>query len=276
MNLHFVFLTRHTLRMDMTGQLSQLPYINSNSQIHKYTNTKPNSLKSISYVEQDQMIIDQFHRHRRQCSIAAVPLGPTTPVGICCDPTFVSEPDWFRCHGSDLLERILQIFVCWQKRFTFRNHSRAKIGEIGWRYFLPWLRQGVVCVWFWAPDEFGRHRSDVTGPVTWLQQLEDSQHNKSETASLRITNWLIWGNTRVDREELGKGIEGDMSPWIEPVSKMNENHRLNTFHGVWNPRNTFPQSSALRADWTRNWLRNVGEILKFLFQILAGEFSGAA
>ena len=144
------------------------------------------------------MIIDQFHRHRRQCSIAAVPLGPTTPVGICCGPTFVSEPDWFRCHGSDLLERILQIFVCWQKRFTFRNHSRAKIGEIGWRYFLPWLRQGVVCVWFWAPDEFGRHRSDVTGPVTWLQQLVrlaaqqigNSQSEKCKVADLG--SWRCW------------------------------------------------------------------------------------
>ena len=48
MNLHFVFLIRHTLRMDMTGQLSQLPYIYSNSQIHKYTNTKRNSLESIT------------------------------------------------------------------------------------------------------------------------------------------------------------------------------------------------------------------------------------
>ena len=187
---------------------------------------------------------------------------------ICFRARLIPLP-WLRPFGENFAEKDLL-------SGTIQEQKLGKLAEDIFREFLPWRRQGVVCVWFWAPDEFGRHRSDVTGPVTWLQQLEDSQHNKSETASLRITNWLIWGNTRVDREELGKGNEGDMSWWIESVPKMHENHRLNTFHGVWNPRSTFSQSSALRADWTRNWLRNLGEIWKFLFQILAGAFSRAA
>ena len=142
------------------------------------------------------MIIDQFHRHRRQCSIAAVPLGPTTPVGICCGPTFVSEPDGFRCHGSDLLERILQIFVCWQKRFTFRNHSRAKIGEIGWRYFqrvsaMATTRRGLRLILsarrVWPPS-FWRHRSrDLTPTAGRLaaQQIRNSQPENYKLTDLR-------------------------------------------------------------------------------------------
>ena len=172
--------------MDMTELLSYFPY----------KNTKPNNLKLISYTEQDQMIIDQFHRHRRQCSIAAVPLGPTTPVGFCCGPTFVSEPDWFCCHGSDLLERILQIFVCWQKRFTFWNHSRAKIGEMAWRYFqrvsaMVTTRRGLRLILsarrVWPPS-FWRHRSrDLTPTAGRLaaQQIRNSQPENYKLTDLR-------------------------------------------------------------------------------------------
>ena len=81
---------------------------------------------------------------------------------------------------------------------------------------------------------FGGHGRDVTGPVTWLQQLGHSQHNKSETASLRNTNWPNATNTEVDKVELGKR-NYRQRPWPKKYElKHAWNLCLDKILNVWN------------------------------------------
>ena len=85
---------------------------------------------------------------------------------------------------------------------------------------------------------FGGHGRDVTGPVTWLQQLGHSQHNKSETASLRNTNWPTGTNTEVDKVELGKR-NYRQRPWPKKYGlKHAWNICLDKILNVWNQQSS--------------------------------------
>ena len=139
------------------------------------------------------MIVEQFERHRRQWTGAADPIRPHRAFEAC-GPTFVSEPDRFRGHGSDLWRYFSATIICIQGRFR----PKTFISQVFWKNFndlfrscSPWLIWAVVWVELWAPDWFwGGHAPDVTGPVTWLQQLDTrSTTNGKEPAWEMQSDW---------------------------------------------------------------------------------------
>ena len=151
-----------------------------------------------------------LHRHRRQRRSAAVPIRPRRacqPGG----PTFVSEPDRFRGHGSDLLESSADISSATKRpfktfSFSFGGNFSTALSECvhhGWSTAAGGLTRVSI-----ARLVLVGHASDVTGPVTWLQQLVrlaaqqigNSQSEKCKVADLgRWRGWqggLGWGNWR--------------------------------------------------------------------------------
>ena len=221
------------------------------------------------------MITEQFHRHRRQWTGAAVPIRPHR-ASQPCGPTFVSEPDRFRGHVSDLWRYLSATIICIQTHLRPTTLFVKFCGKIS-TVFSEWVHHGWYGRWSELSCErqtgVGGHAPDVTGPVTWLQQLETrSTTNGKEPPWEMQSDWSgriqgLTGQTWVKGLK-GKSLEEQNLLWKKCLNRCPD-----IFHQIWN---MILQSSVLRGDWAKHLFERAKKSENFLFQIFTAEFSGGA